>query len=268
MKNLKKAQGLFVGLATFGLVFGSSYAARTLAYLTDTEGATNTFTVGKVRVDLTEDKYPGNGDPKTEDLVPNQEVDKNPQVKNTGTNDAIVFMTVQVPRASVTVVGADGTKTEKKLTDLFWMKQTDDSQATFANNFNVGADGKWIELTNKENTDTNTNTSTTSTYVFAYKEKVAKDATTEALFDKVQLKNVIESEIDSSTQNIVVNTYAIQASEVLGSDSADYTDTLDQTNLEKIYDIYFNQNQDQDTSSVKKEADTNNALNLKAQDRA
>ena len=69
------ASCLMVGALAFG---------GTMAYLTDTEGATNTFTVGKVQIDLEEPGYPGNTDDSVKNLVPNQEIEKDPQVIGIG----------------------------------------------------------------------------------------------------------------------------------------------------------------------------------------
>lgn len=233
---------------------GAMSLAGTVAYLSDNEGTTNTFTVGKVQVDLTETDYPGNSSEEVKNLVPNKEVLKNPKVVNTGVNDAIIFATVEVPVKNVTVVGADGTKGTTEPTELFWFKQTADPQGTFANNFNTT---NWMQLTSKETHGTTADS--TTTYVFAYKTAVAKDGETKTLFDKVQLKNVIENEVTpGQAQDIKVKAYAIQASEVLDG-NADLTDTLDETTLGKIYDIYLKQAGSTDA----KDADTSNAQNLK-----
>lgn len=55
---------------------GAMAIGGTMAYLTDNEGATNTFTVGKVQVDLEE---PGWDPEEGKDIVPNEEVAKNPR---------------------------------------------------------------------------------------------------------------------------------------------------------------------------------------------
>ncbi len=221
----------------------------TMAYLTDVDQETNTFTIGDVEVDLTEPDYPGNDSADVKDLVPNQEVMKNPQVTNTGTNDALVFMTVTVPVDEVTVVAPDGTKGEKAATDLFWFKDADDMLADAANNW----DDRWIALTDKEHfTDAAGEAASdlpgavegTHTYVFAYESAVGNGEATSALFDKVQLKNVIEQELDPSVaQNILVKAYAIQAAEIIESGNTDLAETIDETNMGKIYDIYLKQNE-------------------------
>lgn len=247
-KNGKK---LAMAVAACALV-GAMSLAGTMAYLSDSEGATNTFTVGKVQVDLTEPNYPGNDSESTKNLVPNQEISKDPKVTNTGTNDAIVFATVEVPVKNVTVVAADGTKGEKGATELFWFKQGSDAKGSFANNFNST---DWLQLTAKE-THGEADGDTT-TYVFAYKTAVSKDAQTETLFDKVQLKNIMENEVAAgAAQDIKVKTYAIQASEVLEGDT-DLTDAMDAASLGKIYDIYLGQ-----AGGDAKDADTSNKLKL------
>ena len=242
MKSNQKRSWLASTMAACVLV-GALAVGGTMAYLTDNESATNTFTVGKVDVALIEPNYPGNNDPSVNAIVPNQEIQKDPKVTNTGVNDAIVFMSVEVPVKNVTVVRADGTKGTKEKTELFWFKDAADTQGTFANHFS----DQWLELTAKGEKDMAAGD--TNTYVFAYKNAVAKDATTDSLFDKVQLKNVIEGEVTAGeAQNVVVNTYAIQASEVLEGNT-DLTDTLTEENLGKIYDIYFNQNSEKSSDS-------------------
>ena len=255
MKRSKKWRWL-TGTTAACVLVGALGIGGTIAYMTDNESVTNTFTVGKIDVDLTEPNYPGNDSPDVKDLVPNQEVQKDPKVTNVGVNDAIVFMSVEVPVKDVTLVKSDGTKGAKEKTELFWLKDASDTQGTFANHFS----DQWLELTAKGEKDMAAGD--TNTYVFAYKNAVAKDTTTDSLFDKVQLKNVIEGEVTvGEAQNVVVNTYAIQASEVLEGNT-DLTDALTEENLGKIYDIYFNQNSEKSSDSEAEPEVTENAAIL------
>ena len=81
-------------------------AGASAAYLTDGESVTNTFTVGKVSIDLTEPGYtPENEVPR----VPNQEIPKDPTVVNTGNNDEIVFVSFDIPMKTVKTAEYDGT---------------------------------------------------------------------------------------------------------------------------------------------------------------
>ena len=232
MKKTQKSNLKRIVLAVIGFAVVLAMAITgTALYLTDNDSATNTVTVGDVKVDLTEPNWED-----TEDVVPNQELAKDPQVTNTGVNDAIVFLTLQVPVANITVTADDGTKGAKANSELFWFKDSTDGASVHANNF----DSNWAHL---ETRDTGANLNgATRTYVFAYKTPVAKDQTTTPLFDKIQVKNFIENEIAAgATEQIELKSYAIQASNVL-ENGIDLTGTLSNANLTKIYDIYLTQN--------------------------
>lgn len=200
-------------------------------YLTDNDTATNSVTVGNVKISLTEPNWTD-----TNNVDPNQELKKNPQVTNTGINDAVVFMTVEVPVENITLTADDGIKGTKGRNELFWFKDAADGASVHANNF----DTNWLHLDTK---DTGTNLNGTSrTYVFAYKTPVSRNETTTPLFDKIQAKNFIENEIlAGKTEQIKVNSYAIQATDVLES-GVDLTDSLTTANLNKVYDTYLQQN--------------------------
>ena len=78
----------------------------TLAYFTDTDKATNTFTVGNVKIDLIEQQKGENGLEAFEQdktLVPGKSNDGNAvskiaTVKNTGKNDAWVWAELRIPK--------------------------------------------------------------------------------------------------------------------------------------------------------------------------
>lgn len=61
------------------------------------------------RVGIQPDKNNNNIPDKAEDVVPNQELAKNPLIENTGSNSAVVFLKVTVPTKYVTPVADDGT---------------------------------------------------------------------------------------------------------------------------------------------------------------
>jgi predicted ribosomally synthesized peptide with SipW-like signal peptide len=269
-------------VAACGLL-GAAGTGAALAYLTDGETTTNTFTVGDVSIEALEPGWPGNDARVTKDIVPNQELPKNPLVDNKGVNDAIVFMTVDSPMESITVIKNDGTvETAKSVNEIFWYKDEGDGQAVHQNHFDTD---NWQELTAKEmyvkvaanGTETAVSAANlqdaydnlgatdklVKRYVFGYKTKIegsspndgsAQNETnkkTSNLFDKVQLKNMLENEIDETPQEIIIRTFAIQASEVLEgtTGSVDLTDTLSEANLGKIYDVYVRQNSTGDDAS-------------------
>ena len=96
----KKLTAIFLCVALVAIAVVSA----SLAYFTDTEKATNTFTVGNVKIDLIEQQKGANG---LEDFVPNKTLlpgtsDKNAvskivTVKNTGENDAWVWVDLKIP---------------------------------------------------------------------------------------------------------------------------------------------------------------------------
>lgn len=166
-----------------------------LAYFTDTtEETTNVFTLGNVAITLTEPNWTSATNPGA-NIAPNKQVAKDPTITNTGTNDALVFMKVVVPYASVKKVG--------------------DSTATAQQLFTYTLKSGWSEVGTAE-TDT---TNHTITHVYAYGSTtamtpLAKNATA-TVFDNVTMINVADTSIDNGdltevSLNIKVKAYAIQ----------------------------------------------------------
>ena len=209
----------------------------TLAYLTDTEGATNIVTVGKVQIDLEEPGYPGNNSDEVKRVIPNQEIVKDPQVENTGNNAALIYLKVEIPQENFTEMGLDGTLGEKKMQDLFALK---------------GLDGDWelIKTTISTNADTQ---KTKTTYVYAYRKPLAKGTTTSKLFDKVQMKNAIENDLSGNVEDVVITACAIQATDIPGEDLTVGGDGyLNTTTLNNVYTIFVNQSGDKDVRPADK----------------
>lgn len=120
------------------VMVGAMALGGTMAYLTDNEAHVNTFTVGKVQIDLEE---PGWDPEDGEDIVPNEEIEKDPKIENTGTNLAYVFAEVKIPAAEVVTAGADGTKNPSALQDLFTygtVKGSGDAKVYTAGGLNEG----------------------------------------------------------------------------------------------------------------------------------
>lgn len=169
-----------------------------MAYFTDADTATNTFTVGKVSIDLQEPDWV----PPT-DIVPEQEFAKDPQIKNDGINDAYVFVKVTVPYANVVTANDDGTKNAAADTELF--------------NYDVKAG--WVELTDKMVKDEDAKT---VTHLYAYATgnpaamtAVASGVTTDSIFDYIQFANIVEDQnIEGTTLDVVVDGYAIQTTNI------------------------------------------------------
>ena len=66
----------------------------TLAYFTADETVANTFTVGNVKIELTEPKWEETGKEEAKDVYPGQVLPKDPTVKNVGANPCYVRVKV------------------------------------------------------------------------------------------------------------------------------------------------------------------------------
>ena len=224
MRKLKKQ--LLRTMIACGLVI-SVAVGSTVAYLTDAETATNTFTVGNVQIDLEEPGYPGNDSDEVKNIIPNQEIVKDPQIENTGNNDALAFLRVEVPQEMFTDED-DGTGEQKKQ-DLFRLKGVSSQWELLRTETVTGEDGK-----------------VKTSYVYGYKKTLGKGATTDKLFQKVQMKNAVESDLSGNVEDIVVTACAIQATDIPdvnlipGSDGNLSKDVLDQ-----VYTIFLNQSGNQ-----------------------
>lgn len=190
VKTMKKATVIMalVGCLTIG---GIS------AYFTDADTATNEFTFGKVSLDLMEPDWDG----EEKNVTPLQEIKKNPQIQNDGSNEEYVFLTVTVPYANVVTAQLDGTKNEATDTELFSYE------------INSG----WLYITSTKNTSDKT---ITHLYAYAVEDQMtalAEGKTTPALFDKVTVANIVEDQnLELTTQQIIVNAYGIQTNNING----------------------------------------------------
>lgn len=196
------------------------------AYLTDTDTATNQFVVGQVKIELKEPSWEsatdldGNGIPDyAENVVPNDTIQKDPQIKNIGNNSAYVYLKVTVPVKNVVVANNDGTLLNEgnpTNTQLF--------------TYNINNDWKEIVSARKENLNSS-NEVESYTYVYYYNKSLGGNETTTALFNTVTFANLVEGQAELSSYQIDLNAYAIQ-SENLPSG----------TTIEGAYAIYMNQN--------------------------
>jgi len=237
---LKKKQKLFSAVLICILALTAAIACS-IAFLRSNDEVTNTFSTGTLDILLTETEYPGNFDKKVTAILPYDEVPKNPQVTNLGDNDAFVFLRITVPVADIVTASPKGIKSEQKPQEIFFLKTNQTEKTTFDNSFNQD---HWIRLENMENgieTTPQGDTvylSDTRTYVFGYNSAISTGQTTDAIFDKVQMKNVITDVLgDSEIQTIKVDALGIQA---------DYLKNIDsKTNLskEKLEEIYTMLNQ-------------------------
>jgi len=230
---MKKSTKRNIATVAACAMLGCVAVGGTLAYLTDaTETDTiNTYTVGKVEIDLTETKWPDDpnvtGD-EVVNLVSNATVAKNPTVENTGNNDAIVFVSVEIPKQEFAKVDADG-KVHTKASHEVAIFKTEEEYAE-ANT----PSSDWCIVKKDETNDDCT------IYVLGYKGVLAVGETTNsAAFEYIQIAN---SNNDLAGNDIIVNAYAIQANNIVStSEFINVADGVSGDELTEIYNIYVNQ---------------------------
>lgn len=86
-----KKRNLITSVVALSLVSLLGIGA-TLAYLTDSDAATNTFTSGSVKIDLVEPEWK---DINGQDLAPGDVIPKDPAIVNIGRNDAYMMIKVE-----------------------------------------------------------------------------------------------------------------------------------------------------------------------------
>lgn len=195
--NKRKISVVIALLMCMILAFGSTFA-----YLSATDNEINTVTIGKVEIDVVEDLWSqlpdtdGDGIPDAaEAVIPNQSVTKDPSIKNTGNNEAYVYLSVEVPNKNITSFNPDGTP-------------ANGGAATDTDLFNYEINDGWTLIGSKTEAGK-------TIYTYGYEEKLAVGAETPTLFDKVTVVNTSEGQgFEETVQDIVINGYAIQSDNV------------------------------------------------------
>lgn len=199
-KNMKKK----LLIMSVAMVLVCAFAVgMTIAYLTDHETVTNTFTVGNVQIKLDEAKVNPDGTPvqgaervkaNSYKLIPGHTYTKDPMVTVlSGSEESFIKMTVTFSNSA-------------ELDAIF-----DPTGADLLKIFNGYDSANWTYKGNTENTTANTRT-----YEFWYKEAVAAptaDVALDALFDSITVPHTITNDQLATIQGmtITVNAYAIQA---------------------------------------------------------
>lgn len=168
MKKKIIALCLVIALAATAVIGG------TLAYFTDKEDATNTFTVGNVNITLTEPNWEGTGSQDAPEVYPGEPLAKDPTVTNTGANPCFV---------RIKVTGLDCLDPAGMIT-----YRTDYVTGKLGDHWVVGADG-----------------------CFYYDQVLAAGAKTDALFDQIVIPTDLENGDAETEFNVVVTAEAVQA---------------------------------------------------------
>ena len=193
-------------LAAFVLVLMLAVGGA-IAYFTDQDTKTNTFTIGNVDITLTEDGWDALADNNNnqipddaEDMMPGESVTKDPTINNVSTkNPAYVFAKVEVPCTTVT------------------------SPATSEELFTYTVNSGWTELTVSNQLPVACTSGGTATHVYYYGSngtltplaKAADDSTPTStsapVFSSVTLRSTLTgNEGLSGNKQIVVTGYGIQ----------------------------------------------------------
>lgn len=207
MKGKKKNYVLV--LAAVLLAAPGAAAGVTAAYLSRSPGEVrNVITAGSVKAELTEEHWrPKNGAA----VYPGQSIDKDPAVKNTGENDAYVFLEVSVPVENIALVDeATGRKMERRSCELFSFRADEEN---------------WQKLV-YETADGY------ARYTYGYKTVLQPGEMTVPLFEQVTAANYLEGELEESrSYGIQVTAKAIQGN-------------VDERELEQIYREFVKQYED------------------------
>ena len=161
----------------------------TLAYFTDTDAKTNTFTVGNVDITLTEPNWEGTGSQDAPEVYPGEPLAKDPTVENTGANPCFVRI---------------------KVTGLDCLAPA--SNITYRTDYMTGKLGdNWVLHTDS---------------YFYYNKVLGVKETTDALFDQIVIPTDLTNGNADTEFNVVVTAEAVQAQGAKASWAAVQTMTV------------------------------------------
>lgn len=196
-------------------VFGAA-AIVTNAFLAKTiNELDNVITPGSVKIMLTEPEW---NRETAEDLLPEAVTAKDPTVTNVGENDAWVFLRVDVPVRSISVVDTETKrKRERQETELF----------------SFVADESWTLVSRTAGSDA-------VHYVYGYNAVLKSGKTTEPLFTEVTLVNYLEGELDGEEELVMpVTAVAVQSNVESAEEglSEIYNECLAQEAADEQYEV-------------------------------
>ncbi len=206
-------------LAVIASVTALIVISSTMAYFTSKDNTTNKFVGSRFDVMLLETKW----DPeKAKNVIPGEELDKNPQVTNTERANCYVYLRVTVPCDTTMVDNADGTPMYSS-TDAnvpmykFMIKNSDDTYVadeTFSPNQLVNDHWQLIDSDNKGYTEFDSENKD-YVYVYAYAEGntptiMERNDITNPLFDKLLLWNFNEKFDKNKPHDVKVEALGIQ----------------------------------------------------------
>lgn len=176
------------------------------AYLSkETAVLHNAIIPGSIGANLTEEAWK---EDLGKNIMPEQEIPKNPKVKNVGRNEAWMFLKVGIPVRNIRIVDS---ATKRALP----------SQDTEL--FQFEASGKWELISSQIETDT-------MWYVYGFQEPVKPGSWTDCLFEKIKAVSYLEGEINE-TEGLVIPVTAQAVQRTAGEEG----------NLKVLYQTYLSQ---------------------------
>ena len=187
-----------------------------IAYFTDTDTKTNTFTIGNVDISLTEDGWDALADANNndipdvaEDMMPGESVTKDPTINNLSTkNPAYVFAKVEVPCTTIVAPATTSEELFTYTTNAGWTELSSAAVActsggTATHVYYYGTGGTLTALAKAANASTPTPTSN-------------------PVFSSVTLRSTLKgNEGLTGNKNIVVTGYGIQTEGLTNTAPAD-----------------------------------------------
>ena len=205
-----KFRNKMIGALALATMTAALCIGGTAAYLTDSENVSNDFTIGKVDIELEEPSWKPE---ENTSLVPQQEIKKDPQVKNKSTGDIYTYLEVSVPVRNVVTADASGKKNQKKPTELLSFKSSSD----------------WTLIESSVKQDN-------KIYIYSYNKILKPQETTSPLFEKMTFANLVEGQLDGSSFSVPVHAFAIQTSNTSSANG-----TIPER-AKEAYQKYLNQN--------------------------
>ena len=187
-----------------------------IAYFTDSETKTNTFTIGSVDITLTEDGWDALADTNNndipdaaEDMMPGDSVTKDPLINNVSTkNPAYVFIKVEVP---CTTIVAPATTSEELFTYTVNAGWTELSSAAVA--CTSGGNATHVYYYGSNGTLTQLNKAADSS---------TPTPTTNPLFSSITLRSTLKGNEGLTDQKqVVITGYGIQTTGLSSTTPAD-----------------------------------------------
>lgn len=180
----------FFALALVACLAVTAVAGASLAYFTDkTETADNVFTVGNVKIQLTEPNWDADGSQDAPEVYPGEALAKDPTVTNIGANPCFVRVKVE----GLDCLGDAG--------DIVY--RTDYVTNKLGDDWALGNDG-----------------------YFYYTKVLAVDETTDALFDQIVIPTGLTNGDAETEFHVTVSAEAVQAQGAKASWSAVQAMTL------------------------------------------